>query len=540
MDEEFIEGFSFDDSRFPHGFLADYEAMECLSYNETGETLLVKAKYTGTYFIAKCYTDKTFLSSTTESDLLKNLSHLGLPAFVGEYKNDEMLCVVREYVEGIPLDQYVAERKLTQEQALSIGLQLCDILSYLHGQKPPIIHRDIKPQNIIVDTAGKIKLIDFGISRKYDEAAREDTICFGTKHFAAPEQYGFSQTDCRSDIFSFGVLLSWLLTRELNLKIALSKIGSKHLREIIKKCTAFAPEKRYNSVAEVKSALLRINGAKQKNALKWAFTALICAAFLCIGFFIGRYTDFTPVFVTSSGVLFKEPLVEQAVRLSLEKEKDETITEEELKSVTELYIYGDKAAGSFAEFETIGQHRVKNDGTVHNGSISTLEDLTMLKNLHKLNVAWQNIRDITPLGELRSLEQIQLKHTPIEDVAPLSSLSNLRELYMYDTSVSDMTVLSNCSMLESISAGETSITSIKAFTGIKGLRHLDLKDRPIETLSGIEAFTRLESIFISCVVDGDLSPLATLPRLKKVFLDEALRESAEASLKATRFEIIYQ
>lgn len=540
MDEEFIEGFSFDDSRFPEGFLTDYEAMECLSSNERGETLLVKARQTGTYFIAKCYSDRTNLSSTTESDLLKNLSHIGLPVFVGEYKNDEMLCVVRQYVKGIPLDQYASERKLTQEQAISIGLQLCDILSYLHGQKPPIIHRDIKPQNIIADTTGEIKLIDFGISRKYDEAAREDTLCFGTKHFAAPEQYGFSQTDCRSDIFSFGVLLSWLLTGELDLKIALPKIENRHLLKIIKKCTAFAREKRYNSAVEVKAALLRIYGAKQKNASKLTFAALVCAAFLCMGFFIGRYTDFTPVFLTSSGVLFEEPLVEQAVRLSLGKSENENITEEELKNVTELYIYGDKAAGSFDEFEDIGQLMVKNDDTVHNGGISTLEDLAMLKNLHKLNIAWQNITDLTPLGELPKLEQIQIKHNPIEDVTPLSSLSNLRELYMYDTFVSNLSILSNCPMLESIGAGETSVTSIKAFTGIKGLKHLDLKDRPIETLSGIEAFTRLESISISSVKDGDLSPILTLPRLKKVFLDEALRESAEASLKSTRFEIIYQ
>lgn len=540
MDEGFMEGFSFDDSRFPYGFLADYEAMECLSSNGTGETLLVKARQTGTYFVAKCYTDKTLISHITESDLLKNLSHLGLPVFIAEYKNDEMLCVVREYVQGIPLDRYTAERKLTQEQVISIGLQLCDILSYLHGQKPPIIHRDIKPQNIIVDTAGKIKLIDFGISRKYDEYAMEDTLCYGTKYFAAPEQYGFSQTDCRSDIFSLGVLLSWLLTEKLDIKIALSKIENKHLREIIKKSTSFAPENRYDSADKVKAALLNIDRAKQKNALKWTIAALICAAFLCVGFFVGRYTNFTPAFFTSSGVSFKEPLVEQAVRLSIGKQKNETITEEELTSVTELYIYGDKAVGNFDEFEAIGQHKVKNDGTVHNGGISTLEDLAMLKNLRKLNIAWQNISDLAPLGELRSLEQIQLKHTPIEDVAPLSSLSNLKELYLYDTSVSDMTVLSNCPMLESISAGETSITSIKAFAGIKGLRNLDLKDRPIETLSGIDAFTRLESINISSVIDGDLSPLVTLRRLKEVFLAEELREAAEASLKSSQFEIIYQ
>ncbi len=72
---------------------------------------------------------------------------------------------------------------------------MCDILNYLHSQNPPIIHRDIKPQNVIVDERGRVTLIDFGISRMYDAGARADTLCFGTRHYAAPEQYGFAQTD---------------------------------------------------------------------------------------------------------------------------------------------------------------------------------------------------------------------------------------------------------------------------------------------------------------------------------------------------------
>ena len=83
-------------------------------------------------------------------------------------------------------------------------------------------------------------MIDFGISRVYDETAETDTVCFGTRHFAAPEQYGFSQTDARADIFSAGVLLGFLLTGETNSSSARSRIKNPRLRKIVEKCTAFA------------------------------------------------------------------------------------------------------------------------------------------------------------------------------------------------------------------------------------------------------------------------------------------------------------
>ena len=112
---------------------------------------MLKAKKTGEHFVAKCYTDKTLLSHVTEADILKKLQHPGLPRFTGKYENEHMLCVVRKYVEGTPLDCYVAQNGLSETQAISFAAELCDILSYLHGQTSPVIHRDIKPQNIVVE-----------------------------------------------------------------------------------------------------------------------------------------------------------------------------------------------------------------------------------------------------------------------------------------------------------------------------------------------------------------------------------------------------
>jgi hypothetical protein len=542
MDKVLLDEFlcSFDDSRYPPGFLQDYETLECLSNNPVGETLLVKDRQTDQLFIAKCYANQSLLAHTTESDLLKRVDHERLPAFIKEYKNAEMLCVVREYVEGIPLDKYAAEFRLTQKQIISLGIQLCDDISYLHDQNPPIIHRDIKPQNIVIDKEGSPRLIDFGSSRIYDEGAEEDTVCFGTKYFAAPEQYGFSQTDCRSDIYSMGVLFCWLLTGETEIKTAVTKIGNKNLRRIVQKCTAFAPENRYASAVQVKKALLLADGQKQTKLLQ-TLCAVLAGTFLLIsGFVVGRYTEFSPAFLASPGVHFEEPLVEQAVRSVLNIEGSELITEEELLNVTELYIYGDQAAGNYAEFEAIGQHMALNDGTVHNGGISSLKDLARLKNLRRLNIALENISDLSPLEELAELEEITLKHNPVEDISPLAKLPSLRELFIYDTHVADLSVLSTCPALEKIDVGQTNITSLTALTGIKSLTDLYAKDIMLESLAGIENYPYLQHVSFSRIADGDLSPLMKLPQLKEVRMDESLRGTAEVELKQAQFQIIYQ
>lgn len=540
MDDAYIESIIAEcgSTRFPEGFLRDYEVIECLAHNDAGETLLVTNKQTRSHFVAKCYTDKTILSRVSEADILKKLQHPGLPRYAAEYQSG-MLCVVREYVEGMPLDQYAAQNEPVEEQAVSLIISLCDILSYLHGQNPPVIHRDIKPQNLIIDKKGRLRLIDFGISRVYDKDADEDTICYGTKHFAAPEQYGFAQTDNRADIFSLGVLLGWLLTGESDLKNIQNKISNRRLLRIVKKCTAFAPEKRYANVNKIQADLLNVDRHRQKRVIRWACALLACAACLCAGFAVGRYTDFAPAFSTSSQVVFEEPLVEEAVRLALHKDMAEPIKEKDLLSVTELYIYGDRAAESLQAFADLGQHMVMNDNVVKNGGLKSLEDLTKLKNLKVIRIAMEDITDLSPLSGLKALETVDLRHNPVVDVSPLASLPMLHDLCLFETRVSDLSSLSVCSILENIEVGKTQITSMDAFEGIKSMRSLSVMNTPIQTLSGIEDFVDLKKINLSYVADGDLRPLLDLPNLKEVYLGEALRQAAEEELKDATFTIIY-
>lgn len=539
--DEYIESIlsESDNARYPDGFLSEYEALECLTPERTDITLLVKSKTTDKRFIAKCYTDKELLSHVTEADILKKLDHPGLPRYTGKFENERMLCVVREYVNGTSLERYAAQNELDERQAVAFAVELCDILAYLHGQTPPVIHRDIKPQNLIVDEKDRLHLIDFGISRTYDENAKQDTVCFGTKDFAPPEQYGFAQTDMRTDIFSLGVLLGWMLTRNSERKNICRNIKNRRLRRIVEKCTAFSPDKRYRSVVQVKKALRNADGHRQKRAVRRACAAVACVVCLCAGFAVGRYTDFS--LPTGAGrVRFEEPLIEQAVRLSLGKEESEPITEKDLLSVTELFIYGDKATADSVTFDELGTHMALNDGVLKNGGLTSLNDLAKCKNLKTVRIVLEYITDVSPLSGLNSLEYIDLRHNPLEDVSPLALNPALKNLSLFETHVSDLSALSACKLLEIVDVGKTWITSFDALKGLTGVRELYMRETPLQTLAGIESMSVLEVISLSDVMDGDLSPLLTLPRLKEAVFYDTLSDTAEATLKDAAFTIRYE
>ena len=225
-----IENF-FSKNGYPVEFLADYDQLECLASHHGRETFLVSKKETQDLCIAKCYDTSLFSEPNTES-ILRSLHHEGIPDYCGSYRNGSMFIIVRSYIEGTPLSDYAGDNDLSQEEIVRLCIKLADVLIYLHNQTPPVIHRDIKPENIIVTENEDVVLIDFDIARTFKTAEESDTAFFGTKGYAPPEQYGFAQTDTRSDIYSFGVLLRFLLTDSVreNHKIRLYK----PLRNIIR------------------------------------------------------------------------------------------------------------------------------------------------------------------------------------------------------------------------------------------------------------------------------------------------------------------
>ena len=287
---EILESYS--DSEYPGEFSSEFDIMECLSEQNGICTFLVR-DHKSVEYIAKCF-DKSLWKNLTGNDILMNLSHKGLPGYFGTYENDSMTITVREYVEGDSLDRYATEHDLSQEEIVNICIQLCDILAYLHHREPPVIHRDIKPQNIIIRPDRSAVLIDFDIARLHKQENDTDTVFFGTRSYAPPEQYGFSQTDERTDIYSMGILLRWLLTgstrENSNIKVY------PPLAKIIKKCTGFSPKDRFSDVDQVRKALMRANPRSQR--IRMSFLAICMAAAVGIlvfgGIRIYRYVTYTP------------------------------------------------------------------------------------------------------------------------------------------------------------------------------------------------------------------------------------------------------
>lgn len=226
-------------------------------------------------------------SLIAEANLMKRLDHPALPRIVDIIDNGETLYVVMDYIEGESLnkilDEYGAQ---PQELVIEWAKQLCDVLNYLHSQKPPIIYRDMKPANVMLKPEGNLKLIDFGIAREYKEKNLADTTVLGTKGYAPPEQHGSRQTDARSDIYALGMTMHHLLTgvdpRPADYEYAPIRQWNPELSEglerIIDKCTRLDPEDRYQNCNELLYALEHYEEEegtykrKQKNKVR-AFAA---------------------------------------------------------------------------------------------------------------------------------------------------------------------------------------------------------------------------------------------------------------------------
>ena len=176
---------------------------------------------------------------------------------------------ISEYAEGVPL----TEAHITPDRIPQIFIELCEGLSALH--KARIIHRDIKPSNIILGDDGHVKLIDFDAARILKPAADKDTVFVGTDGFAPPEQYGFTQTDQRSDIYALGITMKVLLGEDYQ---------HSRYRRIIEKCTRFSPEYRYNSMDKVRHAVILSRYSGAIIGASAGLAAVVCLAVILTGF----------------------------------------------------------------------------------------------------------------------------------------------------------------------------------------------------------------------------------------------------------------
>ncbi len=221
-------------------------------------------------FEDKAEKETAFESFRREAEILSTLKHPGLPDIADYFTENGRAYIVMEIVPGENLEKYIEKRKLpmAEDEILELSLKICDILKYLHTQDPPVIFRDLKPSNIMMDDLGKIFFIDFGIARIFEKDKLTDTLHYGTVGYAPPEQYGQKGgTDPRSDLYSLGALMHYLSTgrdpmsktpfdfppaKELNTAL------SADFSNIIGKLLSYEREDRYLNVTELEEDLNKV------------------------------------------------------------------------------------------------------------------------------------------------------------------------------------------------------------------------------------------------------------------------------------------
>ena len=227
------------DKRVASYIEAEYTNIELLKRSEYGSIWLAKDN-TGQIVILK------HLSTTgLPFRKLKEIAHPLWPRILFTAEEDGMTWVVEEYVSGNTMSAEIeAGRRFAPAEVKSIMLQLLDGMAAFH--QAGIIHRDIKPSNIILQGERQARLLDFGAAREMHRENSPDTRAFGTSGYAPPEQYGFGQTDARSDIYALGVTMKELLEEGYQGKLA----------KILDKCTALDPKDRYQSADELRAVIV--------------------------------------------------------------------------------------------------------------------------------------------------------------------------------------------------------------------------------------------------------------------------------------------
>lgn len=252
-----------------------YKVQSLLAKGGMGCVYLVKdAKLNDKIWVIKEMTqidnNEVFLE---EARLLTSLTHPSIPKITDYFEPDEAgnCYLVMEYINGVTLQKHFedANCQLPLQDIISYVLQLCEVLSYLHQQEKPIVFRDLKPSNLMLDEYGRLQLIDFGIARKYDESKLLDTVQMGTIAFAAPEQFENKQTDPRTDIYAVGTILYYLTSGGhyyFRNTVPLNQVFAQHpsdFVQLLQKLLEADLNLRYQSINDVKVRLQQLQDNRE-------------------------------------------------------------------------------------------------------------------------------------------------------------------------------------------------------------------------------------------------------------------------------------
>ena len=494
MNEVFLYEYhqQFANISLPERIKKHYTIIKCLKSGEEKQTYLVESKDDHCKAVLKWAPLSCEEHLASEYNVLLLQNHMSIPKAIDYFEENGFGYLLREYYKGISLyDKVQHNGTLREMDAVRALLGVCPVMEYLHKQNPPVIHRDIKPQNIIYTEDGEYKLIDMGTCRLFKESVEQDTVFMGTQATAAPEQYGYCQTNERSDIYAMGILLLYLLTGSFSLERWNTDTISAQIRRIILKCVAFAPQNRYPSVKALKTKLLRHLHRKRVFLRR----AVISAAVLLV------LAAGSVAIVMRSGSMpmkFESPLIQKAVQLELGKRSNEPVLQSEMAELKNLLICGDTPFTDITKhYQYYMRHAIEWKDVKGRGDISSLKDLRNCKKLQQLILDNQNIKDLSDISGL-PLVKVSLCGNQIYNLAPLAKCEQLTELRLEENPINNVDDLKNLKKLEYIDLGVTQINDISALSGLP-IQELYLVNQPIKDFSPLTTMYNLKRLYVGGV-----------------------------------------
>ena len=225
------------------GLFATYSPVSTLSTKNGCKVLRLRNKTNGRDLVLRSFPEHLDAYET-----LCGIRCESLPEIYDAIDVEDGQIVLEEYIDGITVSQVLDGGKYRYRGAKKVLSGVCHALQVLHDRG--LVHRDVKPENVMIGKTGRVVLIDFNASRRVSEA-QKDTIILGTVGYAAPEQLGITQSDARTDIYATGILLNVMLTgKHPTETFARGRAG-----RIVRKCTSLNPDDRYYCAEKLSDAL---------------------------------------------------------------------------------------------------------------------------------------------------------------------------------------------------------------------------------------------------------------------------------------------
>lgn len=542
----------------PEDMQEHWTVYECLKESEDSSTFLVKETATGILCVLKWGRNRQAEFLRNEMEIMEKMADRklsGIPKTYRIFEENGEVYLVREYIEGMSLAQMVLQKGgISEAEICRISRKICQTAEQFQNPDEPMIHRDIKPENIVVTPGGEVVFIDFGTMRSYKKDGSRDTFVVGTRGTAAPEQYGYIQTDQRTDVYAIGQTMLYMVSESYEMNQLSECAVSRRMKKIIEKACSFEPDKRYGDAAQLRRAVEKCQANNRKKVYKkaGAVFGLIAAGYILAIFSpdgtvienkrIETAEQSAAEEQIQAEITFREELIEEAVRKELGLSKTDKITASMLENVRKLRIVGKEILDDEDTFWGEGRHVDGKDssfGSVR-GNITDLSDLAQMVNLEELALCNQKIEDISGLKEL-PLKKLYLSKNMITDFSVLLNLIDLDTLCIMENPAENLSVIGECTGILRLNIQGMNLTDIDFLKNLS-LDYLDMSNMEVEN-NIFEPLTEMKKLDTLCMCDVNEAAAETLSQmstLKALFMwgDSTILENLKPLKGMTQLETL--